>query len=407
MLQQTLIYYISGSTAILQGEENELIFRDVSLNISGSEYETDVPGGFSSTIGTIRIDLYSGSILIASFPYDQTNLIINSSSNAFVPIPPTNVVFGYPITYDGEYNDSYFFNLKESSSLDLIAQAPLINGTRSHATSLYSSSKYIAELYSGNNKYNQVSLYDVTNSLVLTSSWITGSGSVVLELTGSSIYNLNVVVSGSTCCSPTLNSIEGLGYERLKFTYTTGSCGTFNSMSIYQSADQINWNFLTSGSSSTIIISDSGSYPSSTTYYRLIQHCSGGYNSDPSNVLFFTPSTIPSIPNFYYVSIVGRANLPDALSSITRTIYYSPDSGSTQIDLGSFTYTTTYQPIISFYIYSGSTLIINPSLGRTYGIGYNASFTGYCGTFASASSNYGAVVSSSIVIYVNIGSGCS
>lgn len=83
MLQQTLTYFITGSTAVLQGEGNNIVFSNVSLNISGSEYETGVPGGFKSTVGTIRIELYSGSILVADFPYDQTNLIINSSSAAF------------------------------------------------------------------------------------------------------------------------------------------------------------------------------------------------------------------------------------------------------------------------------------------------------------------------------------
>ena len=39
MLQQTLTYFITGSTAVLQGEGNNIVFSNVSLNISGSEYE--------------------------------------------------------------------------------------------------------------------------------------------------------------------------------------------------------------------------------------------------------------------------------------------------------------------------------------------------------------------------------
>jgi len=401
MLQQTLTYFITGSTAVLQGEGNNIVFSNVSLNISGSEYETGVPGGFESTVGTIRIELYSGSILVADFPYDQTNLIINSSSAAFAT-SSNNI--NLQLSYKSEIypNSPYNIKITKSSSLDVLTEASFPNAFVN--LSANSSSKYIAEAYSGDNKYNELALYDATSSLLLTSSWVTGSGSIVLNLTGSSFYFIDITTSGSTCCSPTLTSVEGLGYDTLKFTYETGSCGTFDSMSVFQSTDQINWNILASGSSDTSIISDPGSYPSSASYYRLVQHCDDGinmYNSDPSDYLLFIPDAVPSIPNFYYVSIIGRINSGTG----SLAFYYSPDSGSTQIGLGYFNYSTIYQPITSFFIHSGSTLIINPYLYHNYGVGYNGSFGPYGSGNTNTSGNYGIIISSSTTIYVNINVG--
>ena len=401
MLQQTLTYFITGSTAVLQGEGNNIVFSNVSLNISGSEYETGVPGGFESTVGTIRIELYSGSILVADFPYDQTNLIINSSSAAFAT-SSNNI--NLQLSYKSEIypNSPYNIKITKSSSLDVLTEASFPNAFVN--LSANSSSKYIAEAYSGDNKYNELALYDATSSLLLTSSWVTGSGSIVLNLTGSSFYFIDITTSGSTCCSPTLTSVEGLGYDTLKFTYETGSCGTFDSMSVFQSTDQINWNILASGSSDTSIISDPGSYPSSASYYRLVQHCDDGinmYNSDPSDYLLFIPDAVPSIPNFYYVSIIGRINSGTG----SLAFYYSPDSGSTQIGLGYFNYSTIYQPITSFFIHSGSTLIINPYLCYNYGVGYNGSFGPYGSGNTNTSGNYGIIISSSTTIYVNINVG--
>lgn len=408
MLQQTLTYFITGSTAVLQGEGNNIVFSNVSLNISGSEYETGVPGGFKSTVGTIRIELYSGSILVADFPYDQTNLIINSSSAAFATAATklystfSNNI-NLQLSYKSEIypNSPYNIKITKSSSLDVLTEASFPNAFVN--LSANSSSKYIAEAYSGDNKYNELALYDATSSLLLTSSWVTGSGSIVLNLTGSSFYFIDITTSGSTCCSPTLTSVEGLGYDTLKFTYETGSCGTFDSMSVFQSTDQINWNILASGSSDTSIISDPGSYPSSASYYRLVQHCDDGinmYNSDPSDYLLFIPDAVPSIPNFYYVSIIGRINSGTG----SFAFYYSPDdSGSTQIGLGYFNYSTIYQPITSFYIPSGSLLYINPSSCAGFGVGYNGGYSMHC----SDRSDFELHISGNTTIYVNLDSSLS
>ena len=134
---------------------------------------------------------------------------------------------------------------------------------------------------------------------------------------------------------------------------------------------------------------------------ELKQHCDDGinmYNSDPSDYLLFIPDAVPSIPNFYYVSIVGRCSS----GTITRGFDYSPDSGSTAINLGDFDYTTTYQPITSFFIYSGSVLFINPSSCENFGIGYNNPIYGYCSDDVFG---YGTVISSNTTIYININQG--
>lgn len=401
-VSQTITYYTIDDVAVVDNGASKNIFKNVLLEISGSEYETDVPGGFKSTIGTIRVNIISASLVIASYPYDQTSIVVNSSVPAF-PIPTNNIGLGYSVTYTEEYNPSFYFNLIESSSNSAEAFAALIPGENYYGVQLDSSSKYIAEIYAGDNKFNQLYLYDETSSLLLTSSWIIGSGSLELELTASSIYSLNIITSGSVCCTPTLNSIENLGYNALRFNYDIGSCGVFASMSVFQSTDQINWSVLASGASNSVIISDTGSYPVSTSYYRLVQYCDDGmdtYNSDPSNILSLIPSSLPNIPDFYYVDIVGRCSS----GTITRGFVYSPDSGSTTLYAGTFNYTTTYQPITSFFVYSGSTLFINANPEYYFGEGYEGSFGPYCGCLNSYNAGYSLIISASTTIYINLDS---
>lgn len=404
MIQQTIIYYISGSTAVLEGNNNRSIFKDVTLNIEGITHNSSGSGGFESTIGTIRINLYSGSVLVADFPYDKTNLIINSSSALFSSFSLPNVNLQYPITYNGSEDPTFSFILKESSSLELITQDSLINGTNVRGIGLDSSSTYLVEVHSGNNKYNQISLYDQTGSLLSTDSWVIGTGSFIVEPTGSSNFNLVLEISGSTCCSPTLISIENIGYESLQFSYLTGSCGVFDSMSIFQSDDKINWSLLTTGSSDNNIISPSGSYPSSLKYYRLIQHCDRGdlvlYNSDPSNILYYEPLTQPNLSEFYNISIIGRCSF----GSLDRTFIYSLDSsGYNENFIYDITYDTNYRPITSFYLPSGSLLYINPSSCAGFGVGYNGGYSMHC----SDRSDFELHISGNTTIYVNLDSSLS
>ena len=404
MIQQTIIYYTSGSTAVLIGDNTRFIFKDVNLSIESIAYDTSGSGGFESTIGTIRINLYSGSTLIADFPYNETNLIINSSSALFSSFNLPNVNLQYPITYEGSENSDFSFILKESSSLELITQDSLINGTNVRGIGLDSSSTYLVEVHSGNNKYNQISLYDQTGSLLLTDNWVIGTGSFIIEPTGSSNFNLILEISGSTCCSPTLVSIENVGYESLQFNYLTGSCGVFNSMSIFQSDDKINWSLLTTGSSDNNIISPSGSYPSSLKYYRLIQHCDDGldlYNSDPSNILYYEPLIQPNFSDFYNISIVGRCSS----GNLYRTFLYSIGSSSYDgLDglgrIHDVFYNTKYQSITSFYIPSGSTLYLNPNPCSAFGVGYEGSYYTYC----SYTADYTITPSGNTTIYLNLDS---
>lgn len=399
MIQQTIIYYTSGSTAVLEENNTRFVFKDVTLNIEGITHNSSGSGGFESTIGTIRINLYSGSVLVADFPYDKTNLIINSSSALFSSFSLPNVNLQYPITYSGSEDPTFSFILKESSSLELITQDSLINGTNVRGIGLDSSSVYLVEVHSGNNKYNQISLYDQTGSLLSTDSWVIGTGSFTIEPTGSSNFNLVLEVSGSTCCSPTLLFIENIGYESLQFNYLTGSCGTFSSMSVFQSDDKINWSLLTTGYSDNNIISPSGSYPLSLKYYRLIQHCDDGldlYNSDPSNILYYEPLTQPNLSEFYNISIVGRCSS----GSLYRTFLYSIGSSSYD-NLGRIHdvfYNTEYRPITSFYIPSGSTVYFNPNPCISFGVGYEGSYYTYC----SYTADYTITPSGSTTIYFNL-----
>lgn len=410
MLQQTLTYYVSGS-AITLSDDSGIIqtYFNSTYEISGSEFETGVPGGFKSTVGTIRINVISGSTLLASFPYDETNLIINSSSIEFVTISENiNLQYSTLSLVFSDINPSYYFSIINSSSLENIRNVGLSSTKNTNTITLDSSSKYVVQLYSGNNKYNQIKLYDATSSLLFTSSYITGSGSVILNLTGSSFYFLDTIVSGAVCCSPTLNSIDNINYSQLQFNFSTGSCGTYTSMSIFQSTDTNTWTLFETGSSGTIIITPSGSYPFTTTYYKLISHCSEGYSSDPSNILGFTPETAPSPTNpsaSYIATLIGKIYS----GSYSASVYYGTTAANAvTAAMSTDVFTTSYKTFSTFSIQSNQPLYIKPTLvgisTASYGFGYNDNKYNYS-TTTNSGSLYIKEVNSDVILYINIKSG--
>ena len=408
MLQQTLTYYISGS-AITLSNDNGVVqtYYNSTYEISGSEYETG-PGGFKSTVATIRINIVSGSILLASFPYDETNLIINSSSAEFAT-SSDNITIQYT-TYqtDNIFNPLYYFKIINSSSLQEIVNTAINPPENLSSTTANSSSKYIVELYSGDNKYNQINLYDATSSLLFASSYITGSGSIVLNLTGSSFYSINAIVSGSVCCAPTLNSIDNINYSQLQFNFSTGSCGTYTSMSVYQSADGNTWTLFYSGSGGNTIISPTGSYPLTTTFYKLISYCSEGYSSDSSNIIGVSPETAPSPSNpsaSYTATLIGRIYS----GSYSASVYYgtTPATAVTAAMSGD-AWTTSYKTFSTFSIQYNQPLYLKSDItGLTtssYGFGYNGPYNTYL-TTTNSGSLYISNVVSDITVYINIKSG--
>lgn len=297
MLQQTLTYYVSGSAITLSNDDVVIqTYNNVTYQITSSF----VMGPGSDYTAYTRIEIISGSTLLATFPYDQTNLIINSASSAFTT-SSNNIGIQYTTTATSIFpNSSYFFKIINSSSLYDLTNIGIIPGNNTLFTPANSSSKYIAELYSGDNKYNQIYLYDATSSLLFTSSYITGSGSIVLDLTGSSFYYINAIVSGAVCCPPTFTDLTYDGYYSLIFSWETGSCGNQSDIVIQSSTDNTTWiteetiPYTYSPYSAYITV------PTSSTFYRLKSSC-----SDCAS--YAIHGTILSSATFYYVSCSGAS----------------------------------------------------------------------------------------------------
>ena len=282
---QSLTYYTLSNTAVLQNNNGNEIFYNVSLVQTASFFQSG-----SSDASLPQLILTSGSENIAIFPYNGTNLYINSSSVTFATSSHT-VNGNYTTVFNGlNLNPSYYFKISNSSSLEEIMNISLISGSNSGNVSLLTSSIYSLDLYSGVNKYNSISIFDSGNSFLYSSSW---SGSqktpnIYLEPTGSNSYYIVAEVSSSICCTPTLLSIDNINHDQLQFNFLTGSCGICSDLYIYESTDSIDYKLLQTGSFISPILTNSGSYPIVPTLYYIKQKC-GTFFSDQSNTLGIIP----------------------------------------------------------------------------------------------------------------------
>jgi hypothetical protein len=144
------------------------------------------------------------------------------------------------------------------------------------------SGTYNISLYSGNNNNNTLYIYDISSSLVYSSSWAgTASLGTTFSPSSSTFYTIQTSTSGPICCSPTLD--YAVRIERSLYLYfTTGSCGSCNNI-LLESSNGGAW--ISEGTSS--YSPATASYHTGSMYYRLTAYCSGGYVSDPSNILIY------------------------------------------------------------------------------------------------------------------------
>jgi hypothetical protein len=295
---QNLIYYQLSNTAVYSSNDVNLrietIYSNVILEISASAYDTVDSGStdFGVTVGDIRINLVSGSALIASFPYSQTNLIYDYSSSLYLT-SSDNTVIQYTAYLSGSNPDpSYYFEIVKSSSLETEVNLGISYFQNSGFVPLNSSSLYNINLYSGDNKQNNIYVYNSASILLLSSSWIgTSSYGITLNLTASNFYFVSASVN-TICCSPFLTSITDDG-SSLFFSYITGSCGTYSgSISIQSAPDQYTWTEIGTGSIASPFTA-SIPIPGSSLFYRLVARCSGSIFSDPSNILYYETVFLP------------------------------------------------------------------------------------------------------------------
>jgi Leucine-rich repeat (LRR) protein len=307
---QQLTYYILSNTCVLKPDTNAsslVILTNTSASITAESYESS-GSIYTSTVGDLRIDLISGSIVIGTLSYDQTNFFIDSASLTYATSSVNNIGIQYSTTLDYvSPNSSYYFKIIDSASLVERVKAGITPGTSTLTLPANSSSMYNVELYSGDNKINSIYFYDATSSLIHSSSWIgTSSYGITIEPTSSLFYYINAFVD-SYCCIPILTSISNNNFNSLQLYYQTGSCSTNSTCSYIlaeQSIDQISWSYFATGSCmSSSLISDVGTYPTQSTYYRLKTVCSGSYSSDQSNTLLYTPSVYPAYIELTYDSI--------------------------------------------------------------------------------------------------------
>lgn len=287
MIQQNLTYYVSSSTAVLTNTNNiiEKIFYNVNLQQTSSFFQS---GSQYSSI--TQLALISESRNIAIFPYENTNLFIDSSSNLYNTSSNDNITLVYNVNINNMNLDSdYYFKIINSASLNEELNVGLLPGENIGVISLISSSIYSFELYGGTNKYNYIYINDNT-SLLYSSSW-SGSqknNTTILEPTSSTIYNITASVSNTLCCSPILLNVELHNIDQLKFTFETGSCGICTDIIIYESLNDNVFKIIKTGSFISPILTDSGSYPITPSLYYIIQKC-GTFSSDPSNILGLIP----------------------------------------------------------------------------------------------------------------------
>lgn len=323
MLQQTLTYYVSSSTAALTNDNAlQQVYYNVQYEISGSEFETSTPGGFESTVATIRINIISGSTLIASFPYDQTNLIIDSSSGKYTIAPPSDILLQYTTNLIGVPSDpSFYFLIENSSSLAEIVNVGVADGTNTVNITETSSNAYNITFNTKPSTYNSLYIYDANDSLIFSTTKTASYGvTTTLYPTSSTFYYIKAAASGSSCCAPILTSVTAISKSQLQFTWEDGGCGiNYAGTRFYKSTDQTNWALFTSSLQySGSVTSSIGTYPTQSLYFAARKRCGPLEKdfSDYSNIVYFQ---VPSC-----LSITFHNPFP----SDTTTLYYTKCDGT-------------------------------------------------------------------------------
>jgi len=183
------LYYISSSFSLTLINDNEYVnnWNNVtSLEISGSAYDATISGSeFGGTIGTARIYAYSGSVVLVSFPLEETNIyytlpnnsegldLLNNISLAFLDFSSISddpyVTGSYFSIYDSTLTSSYLslFNITGSGGFSIIAGNNYIfTVTESNGNNAY---LYLNNITSGSN----ILTLSASNSTVSTSSILT------------------------------------------------------------------------------------------------------------------------------------------------------------------------------------------------------------------------------------------
>ena len=195
-------HYPLTSTVVATTDSNAIqqVFTGVSLVISASAYNT-TGSEFDATLGDIRIFVYSGSNIIANFPYSQTDFYTD-----YTLAYATSSLYNGSINFTTELiginiNPNYYFKIVNSSSLEEILNIGMDWNINNGTVPFTSSSKYNVTLYSGNSYVNELYIYSGSNLISRVTSSI--SASYTLNPTSSNYYQISADIKSST--SPIIN----------------------------------------------------------------------------------------------------------------------------------------------------------------------------------------------------------
>jgi hypothetical protein len=179
---QKINHYPLTNTVVFEDGSYQVLYSGVSLIQS-------------FTNSSSRLDIMSGSALLASFPYEQTDLFIFTSS-LFNATSSNNNILQYNTIVSGiNPSSSYYFQIVNSASLSEELNVGL--DINLNVDSIFiSSSKYNITLYSGDANINDLQVY--SGSTLIYSGSSATSSSFTLNAT-SSIYYL---VSASILINP-------------------------------------------------------------------------------------------------------------------------------------------------------------------------------------------------------------
>jgi len=181
------LYYISSSLSLTLINDNGYVnnWDDItSLEISGSAYDATISGSdFGGTAATARIYAYSGSIVLVSFPLEETNIYYTLPNNSEGLDSLNNISLAFldfsSISDDPSVTGSYFsiYDLTTTSSY-----ISLFNITGSGGFGIIAGNNYLFTVTESNGNNAYLYLNDITsgsNILTLSASSNTVSSSYI------------------------------------------------------------------------------------------------------------------------------------------------------------------------------------------------------------------------------------
>jgi hypothetical protein len=328
------LYYItSGSTNLViivpEGSQNESArYSNSSLEITASAYDTS--GSYSSTIGTLRAYIRSGSTTYASFPLETVNIFYNiypdyNEEVSTFPTPQeqsasfTSIISFFPDAFSPSVSNSFsLYNLTKTTTVFTASTYPFEN-----YTSLLIGDTYIISLSGSGGFYtSSITIIDESNNTYI--AQISGTNqniSASFSNTGTDKYNINLITNilpyismsftGSMPVTPT-SSLNAWN----TFFQTTGSSPSFSASYLQNSSTSV---ILAGGNLGTITGSILLTNIGLTNYYSYginnITSLSLSGNNNLVNSL-----SIANSPSLLYYDI-SQCSIKDSLPILTSSIF--------------------------------------------------------------------------------------